>query len=83
MRGRPRKEWTAERLRDMLLNRPDRAISVHKLKALVNYRLYPERWIALQVAIVAAKGIDGVPGTMFSTEHVNGVMSVVLKDRGY
>lgn len=82
MRGRPQKPWSVERVRDMLLELPSRAVSVHKLKALVNYKRYPDRWEALMIAIALAPGFEG-QGRMFAVEHVDGVMSVVLKDRGY
>jgi hypothetical protein len=83
MRGRPRKEWNVERVRDLLLERPGRAIPVSLLKALVNAGKYPERWASLVTAMLVAPGFEG-QGRMFEFPvMVDGVKSIVLMDRGY
>lgn len=83
MRGRPQKPWTAHRVRDMLLNLPNRAISVRRLQARVNYKRYPDRWAALLVDMISARGFEG-RGDMFDmAAQIDGVKSIRLLDRGY
>jgi len=83
MRGRPRKEWNVERVRDMLLELPNRAIAVNALQRLVHKNRHPERWSALVAAMMVAPGFEG-NGLMFEFPVlVDGVKSIVLKDRGY
>lgn len=81
-RGRPHKEWTAERVRDMLLAAPNQTFSIHKLKALVHYKRDPQRWLDLLKDIASARNGTDLPGTLFTIERIDGVMSVAFKDRG-
>jgi hypothetical protein len=50
--GRPRKEWTASRVRYMLASRPNKTIPVRELEQRVNKSRYPDRWDRLVKELV-------------------------------
>jgi hypothetical protein len=52
--GRPQKEWTDKRVRDMLASRPNRSIPLRELKQRVHYSRYPERWHKLCLDMAAS-----------------------------